>query len=586
MGRNQVFAGQFVFASTTRLVVQHHFHRDVLNMWFPCSVGPSPWAHYTTKGQMDTGPEAWLSKLNQAFWAEGMDRSNNITMDMFNASLAEVNKLQKHYYMVLNKQGDKRFHKAACEPPDKWQQGCFCPLDPCTHKDRVNMIRPEQFDPAAVAWAHHLAALLRLMPAGEHRKAYMTRRKLMDSEKAFALFLSGPPKSLTPAAFKEIMGSLEPPVIVAGSHQMGVGGKDGRQQVAWYRLDLDISEIGAARRAIVQMTMAFHQRMVDWPENPSHRKRIPWVMGRMCNLSMIHHPLLIVELALAAWGMKVEEAMLDLELNAKEIFECNLGLLERSGHKVFKQRTAAAASLNECLDERTVAHWVQSSAPSDGTETDLWGIPISPKQDEELQASDMCTENHPWQTAPEQSWVPNRDGDVGPAFHAWQTVPRQWLNYPPWAGDMHGASHEWQTGPDQWYHGQPWAGKGNMGTASHGWQTGFEQWGNEQPWAGHEHGYDPHRMQQWPTWDSSDDGGRAERYLQPKPEEPDTGACENREAASFASSGQDAQCLLQKGREDSPLSNQQLDAQRKLVQARARMRHRETSGETSDRDPA
>ena len=488
---------------------------------------------------MDSGPEAWLSKLNQALWELGMDTNTAISMDIFNATLAEVKALQKAYFMVLNKAGDRRFHKAACDPPDTWQKGCFCPLEPSTPKDRVNMIKPEGTDPAPVAWAHHLAAMLRLMPLGEYRKAYMFKRSLMDPDKAFAVFLSGPPRGLTTAAFQEIMGSLEPPVIVARSQQLGVGGKDGRAQLAYYRVDLDISHKGVARRSIVQMTMAFHQRMVDWPGQPAHCKCIPWVVGRICNLSMIHHPLLVVELALAAWGMKVEETMLDLQLNAKDILECNLGLLEKSGHKVFKQRTAAAAaSLNDSLGACMVAPWVQSSAPDDEIETDLWGTPILSKRGhEELQASEMGTERH-----------------------CWQTGPGQWLNSQPGAGDMHRASHdESQTGPDQWDYEQPWAGKGNMGPANHGWQTGPEQHGNEQSWAGHEYGHEHWRP--WPSWNTSDGEGRAEQNFQPQPWEPDTEACENTEAAAFASP-------------DMPLSNAQRAAQQKLFEARARMRGR------------
>ena len=556
---------------------------------------------------MEVGPEAWLTRLNNVLHAHGMNATEYVTMEMFNASLAQVKKLHQDYYNTLNKPEDRRFYVSqACDPPDVWQQGCFCPLAPNLAKDGVNMIKTEHAN--SVAWAYHLAAMLRLMPEASHRQRYMEQGHLIDARSDTTLFLGGVTPGLTKDAFQIFLQSLEPPVWLHEAQEFALGGRDGRVQVACYKLELQKGNPFAARRALVQMTLAFHQRVVDWPGEHSHTKCIPWVMGKTCNLSMIHHPVLIIELALAAWGMKVEKVLPSLE---DQVLACKLGLLGKHGLNLFTKRQTAAVALKAALPERfhsLLSEWVERCRPA--VETDLWGNPLSTPTaaEEESQVPEvpnMGTAYHGRQTLPEQCWSGQSWAGKG-----------QWSNVPSGKGWQQWNDQTWQPAPGigTAWHAQSWAGKGygqnvssgqgwqqapGMGTAYHGTQAGPEQ-----QWDGEGHGPNVptgqarrlvsdrgtayQGMQEWPDWgrlteEHADDGNRAAQDQQvdwaaeaeghEDLEEPEQEAEVNRVAAAPSGPAQQALHLLETIRAAFPgLTTAQLAAELHALQARQKLR--------------
>ena len=93
--------------------------------------------------------------------------------------------------------------------------------------------------------------------------------------------------------------------------------------------------------------MSFHQRLVFWPGQFSHTECYPWVIGKHCGLGMHHNPLIVVELALAAWGKLAETNM---PAFGPERTQCNIGPLHHSfGPHWLHMRTTMEEELKVAL---------------------------------------------------------------------------------------------------------------------------------------------------------------------------------------------------------------------------------------------
>ena len=130
-------------------------------------------SNWGTACQQDTHPgtdpaeDEWLKKLNDVLGLHEPEKK--VTMADFNRSLEEV--VTSHQDVNYADCAVSRFSAQEKQPATSWKARCFCPMDPaCREEDAGKRIRNE-IGTMGVDWAYHLAAVLRLMPSGQARKA-------------------------------------------------------------------------------------------------------------------------------------------------------------------------------------------------------------------------------------------------------------------------------------------------------------------------------------------------------------------------------------------------------------------------------
>ena len=281
----------------------------------------------------DPKADEWLRKLNAEMTGRGP--GHYVTMADFNRSLEAV--VQSHKGLPYAAKAASRFPSLEVHPRTSWKAGCFCPTCPTsTEEDDRGQRTSNEIGLRSVDWAYHLAAVLRLMPLAACRKNYMLEKGLMDDNAACTVFFNGMAANMS-MAFQHLLGALDPPVQLDLSYKVEQGqmnGKHGPLESASYRMIVaSVQEPydntqRSTRLAIMQLVMAFHQRLADWPGPHSHTKCYPWVIGRRCKLGMQHNALIGIELALAAWKHRVEDILPRL---GKSVLDCSLGPLEGPG---------------------------------------------------------------------------------------------------------------------------------------------------------------------------------------------------------------------------------------------------------------
>ena len=244
-------------------------------------------------------------------------------MAKFNKSLQAV--VTSH--LDIDYMDRHRFTFRETPPCTSWKAGCFCPKTPNLAEKGVNEIGQPGVD-----WAYHLAAVLRLMPTGKQRRAYLAAKHLIhvDGTHSFTVFFNGMASGMA-ACFTHLLGSLTPPVrLEAMPYQTGKGGKMNRQENASYHIKVESLNVNGRgpQESIIQLVLAFHQRLADWPGPYSHTKCYPWVIGNFCKTGMQHPPLILIELAMAAWEMTAEVSLLDIEPSS---LACKMGAMSRPG---------------------------------------------------------------------------------------------------------------------------------------------------------------------------------------------------------------------------------------------------------------
>ena len=326
---------------------------------------------YRTNDQQNRDPlteaDEWLKKLNDALGCP----EKKVTMEAFNRSLKSV--VTSHQEVTYADRDVSRFANLGTQPAKSWKARCFCPLCPTSQAEDAKRCRTHnEIATASVDWAYHLAAVLRLMPSGEDRRAYLQDKNLMDKEASHKVFFNGMGAGME-ETFHHLLGALDPPVhLGTGLIEKGQSnGRQGPKESASYRMFVAQEQppVNGLKRsailAVIQLTLAFHQRLADWPGSHSHTKCFPWVVARHCYLGMQHHPLICIELALAAWGRKAE---LDMASLGPPILACSLGALEKARHdttlwqKRLKIQTALRDASAPCLSS-VIEQWVDDCKP-------------------------------------------------------------------------------------------------------------------------------------------------------------------------------------------------------------------------------
>ena len=267
----------------------------------------------------------WVDKLQSELGKLEIHIPRNEIMEKFNQSLQAV--VTSH--SAISYMNRHRFTYRETPPCTSWKAGCFCPTKP--DHEGVNEIGQQP----AVDWAYHLAAVLRLMPTGKDRRAYLAAKQLIfaDDRHSLTIFFNGMPVGMA-VCFRHLLGTLTPPVILeAGSksvYQAGKGGKMGRQENGSYHIQVAAQQGNgrSPQECIMQLVLAFHQRLADWPGPYSHTKCYPWVIGNLCKTGMHHPPLILIELAMGAWEMTAEVSLPKIEQSS---LACKLGAMSRPG---------------------------------------------------------------------------------------------------------------------------------------------------------------------------------------------------------------------------------------------------------------
>ena len=275
----------------------------------------------------------WLTQMNAELHKLGIATAQPVTMATFNQSLADV--VDSHSEAAIQYRDRRRFNLAGwgTTPSKSWKAGCFCPVTPA-EKVSGNEIGQDSVD-----WTYHLAAVLRLIRTGEQRRQYLIAKHLTPDNKSsyYVVFFNGMAVGMA-SIFKHLLGTLNPPVQLeerAEPVQTGKGGHKGRPETASYRMQVKEDQanqnqtVRKGHVAVVQLVLAFHQRLAQWPGRYSHTKCYPWVISQYCKTGMHHPPLILVELALGAWGMKAEE---HLPRFGNDLLACNLGAMESPGN--------------------------------------------------------------------------------------------------------------------------------------------------------------------------------------------------------------------------------------------------------------
>ena len=309
-----------------------------------------------TKDQHNRDPHAeladeWLKKLNDALGRHHQE--DKVTMEAFNKSLERV--VTSHQEVLYADHAESRFANMDRPPAKIWKARCFCPMCPTSQEEDAKGCRTHNgIATASVDWAYHLAAVLRLMPSGKARRAYMQEKNLMDERALHKVFFNGMDAGME-ETFPHWLRSLDPPVDLEKGHTIELGkpnGRHGPNESASYRMFVAEEQPAVNGRnrnamlAVIQLTLAFHQRLADWPGRHHHTKCFPWVVARRCYLGMQHHPLICIELALAAWGRRAEIEMANL---GPPILACSLGALEKARPDItlWQKRLAIYTELRE-----------------------------------------------------------------------------------------------------------------------------------------------------------------------------------------------------------------------------------------------
>ena len=306
-------------------------------------LGPDPHTHacstdgwFPSGSDCDTKAAKWVQELNDAAWRCAMSSRALITMDMFNARLREVvQSLANVPYMMP-------YRGWPCPPSETWVAGCLSPIRP----REPGPFPPHKKDngsghPNSVDWAYHLAATLRLLPP-DRRLQYMRGTDLVSDDEDTVVFMSGLPNLLSLTAFRILLESLDPPVSVQSikhGEPLGTG---------CYMVRVASSDLTPFPRvSVVQLVMTFHQRLTHWPgQEPRHTLCIPCVLRPNSSFRVQHQPTILVELALAAWGIPVESW---LRQPGPHTLTCGLGALDPSPIQSAEQRKAVTGMLSKAL---------------------------------------------------------------------------------------------------------------------------------------------------------------------------------------------------------------------------------------------
>lgn len=318
--------------------------------------------------QMGLKQSLWVQELQAALTKLSIATAPPVTMATFNQSLKAV--VESHSADAIKYMDPVRFRHGDTKPCTSWKAGCFSPTTPSIPKEEVNEIGKECVD-----WAYHLAAVLRLMSTGKERKRYLVAKHLMpaDTTSTYTVFFNGMAGGMA-ACFKHLLGTLTPPVILAATPalQTGAGGLKGRPKTASYHMK--VTRNGAAEReaqdSIVQLVMAFHQRLAQWPGQHSHTKCYPWVIGNFCKTGMHHPPLILIELAFGAWEQRAEDLLPKIDA---DILACNMGAMARPGLGMTSDSPEAVRKMREEVREPLLESLRLSGQSADWIEViDTW----------------------------------------------------------------------------------------------------------------------------------------------------------------------------------------------------------------------